>query len=451
MKIQFFGANGTVTGSRHMLTTDGHSYLIDCGLFQGTKHLRLRNWSPLPFYAGDLSGVLLTHAHIDHSGYLPVLIKQGFRGKIYATPATIELCTILLPDAGHLQEEDAAYANREGFSRHKEALPLFTAEDARKTINYFEPVERHELLHLNDETTAEFISAGHILGSSMVRFRIGNTTLIYTGDMGRMSSLTMNPPEMIQKSDYLILESTYGNRKHSHKDPETEIQAVAERTLSRGGRLLIPAFAVGRSQQILYILHRLMKKNRLPDIPVYLDSPMAIAATELFCRYSQEQALDVAECNAMVERTRLITDPEDSRRLVKSDAPAIVLSASGMATGGRVLHHIRGVASDPRNTILFVGYQSKGTRGDSIVNGKQEIKIHGQQIPIRCEVVSMESLSAHPDPDETIAWLQQFRSPPKRVYLTHGEQEASEAMKIRIEKDLGWDCVIPEYTDSYDL
>ncbi len=451
MKLHFLGANGTVTGSKQVLEVNGQNYMIDCGLYQGIKNYRQRNWAPLPVYPADLKAVFLTHAHIDHSGYLPLLVKNGFRGPIYATDATIALCGILLPDSGHLQEEDADYANKKGFSKHEEAKPLYTAEDARKSLKYLESVGRGGPVEVGDEVTVNFLTAGHILGSSMVHVQFAGRSILFTGDLGRMTAVTMNPPETVHKTDFLVLESTYGNRLHGESDPEVELGNVIRETYDEGGRLLIPAFAVGRSQKLLFMIHKLMKSGQIPNIPVYLDSPMAIAATHIFCDFHDEQALDREECKEIIHMTRLISDSRDSRRLMESDHPAIILSASGMATGGRVLHHLHHMAPIKKNTILFVGYQAPGTRGDILTQGAKFIKIHGDIVDVHAKVRVLESLSAHADYNETMSWLRKFNSPPAITFLNHGEADAAQAMKERIESELGWRCEIPQYNESFDL
>lgn len=451
MQLKFIGANKTVTGSKSILEMDGRNYMIDCGLYQGIKNYRVRNWSPLPVYPGDIEAVLLTHAHVDHSGYLPLLVKNGFRGPIYATDATIELCQILLPDSGHLQEEDAEYANRKGYSKHEKALPLYTAEDARRSLKYFKSVQRNETISLGDEISASFLPAGHILGSSIIKVDFAGRTAVFTGDLGREVAVTMNPPETIHKTDFLILESTYGNRIHHDEDPNKELKAAILESFNLKGRLLIPAFAVGRSQKILYMIYKLMESGQIPSLPVYLDSPMAIAATRAFCKHHEEQALDPGECKKIVRMTRLISDANDSRRLINGDSPAIILSASGMATGGRVLHHLHSLLRSERNTILFVGYQAPGTRGESLVSGSKFVKIHGDVLDVRANIRVLNSMSAHADTNEIISWLRKFKSAPATTFLNHGEPDASTALKERIESELNWKVIVPEYGENYNL
>lgn len=451
IRLKFLGATGSVTGSKTLVETTDGNFLLDCGLYQGKKYLRERNWSEFPVYPGDIHSILLTHAHIDHSGFIPVLVKKGFRGSIYCTKATSELCDILLPDSGHIQEEDAELANRLGYSKHRVALPLYTAEEAKKSLQYFKTVEWSEALQLGEFTEAKFMPAGHIAGAAIVELKHANTRILFSGDLGRSSSQTMNSPQKVSSADYLVLESTYGNRNHDTTDPMEELEAIITEIEKTGGRLLIPAFAVGRTQKILYLIYLLKKEGRIGNLPVYLDSPMAIRATELFCKYVDDHALTDEECREMTTMTRLVGEARDSKKLTDSDFPAIILSASGMATGGRILHHLKSILPGKKNTVLFAGFQSPGTRGDRLIRGASEIKIHGDQIPVHASIRNIESLSAHADVSEIMAWLRGFTSPPRKVFLNHGEQDALNALKQKIELELGWEVVIPDYGDAIEL
>lgn len=451
MKIQFLGASGTVTGSKYLLEMNGARYLVDCGLYQGLKALRERNWQALPIDPQTIHAVVLTHAHIDHSGYLPRLVKMGFSGPIYASEGTRALCEVLLPDAGHLQEEDAEYANKRRFSKHKPALPLYTEEDARDALKQFKAVGWETPTTLGSEVSFELHYGGHILGAAIVEMKIGSSTWLFSGDLGRPQPLTLRPPETSFSPDYLVVESTYGNRQHPDEDARAALQAVISRTLQRGGIALIPAFAVGRSQQILYLIWQLMKAGEIPKVPVYLNSPMAVQATRLFFKYAEDQALSTEECDAIYKMVEFVQSAEESKALTTRDEPAIIISASGMATGGRVLHHLKKLLPEPRNTVIFVGFQAAGTRGESLVHGAGEVKIHGAYVPVRAEICSLDHFSAHADGDEIIAWLSHFPRKPRRTFITHGEPIASEALRRRIQDKLGWACEVPDYQETFEF
>lgn len=450
MKLTFLGGTKTVTGSKTLLEFGSKKVLIDCGLFQGYKELRLRNWDPLPIKPSLIDAVILTHAHIDHSGYLPLLVKNGFKGPIYTTAATKDLCSILLPDSGHLQEEDARFANKFGFSKHKPALPLYTQEEAEKVMRQFVPLAFGEH-RLFEESGFLFSPAGHIQGSAFVTFHHENTSLVFSGDIGRAYDPVMCEPTKIAHADYLILESTYGNRLHAKESPMQVLARVITETAKRGGSIIIPAFAVGRVQSILYYLYSLKKKRAIPDIPVYVDSPMATEATRIFCRYPNELRLDKDQCMDICKIATYVHTVEESKRLDMQRLPSIIISASGMATGGRVLHHLKAFAPDRRNTILFSGYQAGGTRGARIIKGEPEVKIHGQFVPIKAQVEVIDSLSAHADYQEILLWLENFKKPPKTVFLNHGEPSSLLALKEKIEERFHWHCVIPEYMSSVKL
>lgn len=451
MRLQFLGGVGTVTGSKYLIRTERRQILVDCGLFQGFKQLRLRNWAPLPVEPAQLDAVLLTHAHLDHSGYLPLLIRKGFDGPVISTEATRDLCSILLPDSGHLQEKDAEFANRHGFSKHRPALPLYTREDAEAAMASFQPVDFGDERALGEGLTARFRPAGHILGASIVELDGDGRRLVFSGDLGRPGSATMLDPAVIRSADYLVVESTYGNRLHDPRDPEEILEEVIKRTAERGGTILVPTFAVGRAQSLLFHLERLKAARRIPNLPIYLDSPMAVDASEIFCRHLGSHRLTAGQCRAACGVARYVRDAEESKALDADAMPKIILSASGMATGGRVLHHLKRFAPDPRNTVLFAGFQAGGTRGAAMVGGADQVKIHGGYMPIRAEVANLDMLSAHADADEILAWLCGFERPPRRVFVTHGEPAASDALRRRIEEDLGWDCRVPEQGEEVEL
>jgi len=452
MKIQFLGGAGTVTGSKYLVTAARSRVLVDCGLFQGLKQLRLRNWAPLPFQPGELSAVVLTHAHLDHSGYLPLLVKHGFRGRIHCTAATLELCKLLLPDSGRLQEEDAGYANRHGFSRHQPALPLYTEDDAKRCLRYFHTCDYDSEFDLGAGLHAHLEPAGHILGAAFVVLTDGRKTLTFSGDLGRPDDPVMKPPRAREQTDYLVVESTYGNKMHPRNDPGDELAAAVTRTIERGGVVVVPSFAVGRAQSLLYQVHRLKAEGRIPgNLPVYLNSPMATDVTALYERFSNEHRLSRDECRAMSRSVTFINSVEESKHLNSLHHPMIIIAASGMATGGRVIHHLRAFAPDPRNLILFSGYQAAGTRGAAMLGGAAEIRIHGQDIPVRAEVAALSTLSAHADSTEILQWLGNFRRPPKRTFITHGEPVPADALRHSIERRLGWSTLVPDHGQIVDL
>ena len=449
--IQFLGATGTVTGSKYLIEHKARRILVDCGLFQGYKPLRLKNWAPFPYDPASIECVILTHAHIDHSGYLPLLARNGFCGKVYCAEATRDLCEILLPDSGHLQEEEASYANHRGFSKHQPALPLYTREDAERCLKLFRPVEFEHELHLGNDLTLRLLPSGHILGSAFVALNTPRTSLLFSGDLGRPHDLVMPAPSRIEKVDYLVVESTYGNRRHDATDPLLMLAEIINRTANRGGVLVIPTFAVGRAQTLMYCIHLLKARKAIPDYPVYLNSPMALDATRIFHQHPGEHRLTPAQCDGLSRAARIVNSVEESKRLNRSHGPMIILAASGMATGGRVTHHLKAFAPDPRNTILFTGFQAGGTRGASLVHGAETIKIHGEYIPVRAEVRMLENLSAHADSEEILGWLKGFIQPPRKTFITHGEPEAADALRHRIEEELHWSCVIPEYLQRETL
>ncbi len=451
MDLTFLGGVGTVTGSKYLVEHDGFRMLVDCGLFQGYKQLRLRNWRPLPVDPATIDAVVLTHAHIDHSGYIPRLVRNGFAGPIHATRATRDLCDILLPDSGHLQERDAEFANRHGFSKHKPALPLYTEEDARVSMRQFRGAGFGEAVALGDDLQATFVPAGHILGASIVSLASKETTVVFSGDLGRRGMATMVDPTQGLEADYLLVESTYGNRLHGHDDPLDLLANVINETVAGGGTVLIPAFAVGRTQALLFYIEELKRTKRIADVPVYLDSPMAIDASEVFCEHLEAHRLTAAQCRALHAIVHYVNDVEESKALDHDDRPKVLISASGMATGGRILHHLRRFAPDPRTTVLFTGFQAGGTRGAAMVAGAKEVKIHGGWVPIRAKVHNMDMLSAHADADGILEWLRSFRREPRHTFITHGEPESSEALRVRIKEELGWACSVPEQLDHVPL
>ncbi len=453
MKLTFLGATGTVTGSKYLLEEGGRKFLVDCGLFQGLKELRLRNWERLPVDPAASAAVILTHAHIDHSGYLPLLARSGFRGPVYCSAATADLCAILLPDSGYLQEEDAARANRYRYSKHEPALPLYTKADAKKVLEQFRPVSYGDNHRLGDLLSFRLTHAGHILGAACVTISDGATSLTFSGDLGRPNDPIMKAPAQIQEADCLVLESTYGDRLHDAADPLDQLAAVIVETAARGGTVVVPAFAVGRAQSLMYYIHELKRTGRIPDVPVFLDSPMAISATELMQKHHAEHRLSKAACDAVCASVTYTRTVEQSKAIYgrNNGMPRIVISASGMATGGRVLHHLAHYIVDAKNTILLSGFQAAGTRGARLAQGESEIKIHGQMHPVRARVRRIDTLSAHADYAEILEWLRHFRKPPRTTWITHGEPEAAAALKARIEETYGWNVEIPDYRQEVEL
>jgi len=451
MKLTFGGAAGTVTGSRHLFQEGARAWLLDCGLFQGYKQLRLRNRLPLPIGPRRIGAVVLSHAHLDHSGYLPALVRDGFRGPIYASAATRDLCEILLKDSAHLQEEEARFANKHGFSRHQPAEPLYTVDDAMRALGLFRELAFGQPVELGEGVTATLEPAGHLLGAATVRLSRGKRSLLYSGDLGRPHDSILRAPTRIEASDTLIVESTYGDRRHSPDDGEAVLASLIREAAAAGGSVLIPSFAVGRAQTVMLALSRLKARGEIPDLPVFLDSPMAIDATSLYRKFRTLHRLTVAECRAMCGVARLINTPEQSKELANLRMPAVIIAASGMATGGRVLHHLKTMAPDPRNRILFVGHQAGGTRGAHLVDGATEVKIHGEWYPVRAQVRQIDVWSAHADADEILAWLKAARGAPERVYLVHGEPNAADVLRQRIEEQLGWPVEVPEHLQSVQI
>jgi metallo-beta-lactamase family protein len=451
MHLTFAGAAGTVTGSKYGITVEERSLLVDCGLFQGLKELRLRNWAPPPFDPRAIQSVLLTHAHLDHAGYLPLLVKLGFTGHVLSTRATRDLAEILLRDSGHLQEEEAAYANRHRYSKHSPALPLYSERDAEEAIRRFVPIDWDRRIELGGGLGVRFLPAGHLLGAAMIALEVGERSVLFSGDLGRANDSIMRPPARPPVVDYLVVESTYGDRVHSPLDAKRALGDIIRRTAERKGVLVIPAFCVGRAQEVLHLVAELKHAREVPDLPVYLNSPMAKDATELYCRYQAEHRLSAAACEAMYRGATIVNSVDDSKRLNTAPGPMIIVAGSGMATGGRVLHHIEAFAPDARNTLLFVGYQAAGTRGASIVSGARTVKMHGVHVPIRAEVARLDGLSSHADSSEILGWLRGFERPPLQTFVTHGEPAASSALAERIRTELGWNVTVPEYLARADL
>jgi metallo-beta-lactamase family protein len=451
MKLSFLGAAGTVTGSRYLLEYRDRRLLVDCGLFQGYKNLRLLNWEAPPFDPGRLDAVVLTHAHLDHSGALPRLVKQGYRGRVTATPATRELCEVLLPDSARLQEEDAQYLNRHGRSRHKPALPLYDERDAAQALERFDDLGFGHSREIVPGVTVTLRPAGHILGASSVLLQVDDTVVMFSGDVGRPDDPIHLAPEPPPAFDHLVLESTYGDRLHPAGDVSLQLAQVISQTVARGGSVVIPAFAVGRAQVLMFLLSRLHTQGAIPDVPVYLNSPMAIDMSDIYLRHKQSQRLTPADWAAMAGLARNIRTVEESKALTARSEPCVIVSASGMATGGRVLHHLKALAPDARNAIVFVGYQAGGTRGARMVAGERSIRIFGEDVPVNAEVVSLQGLSAHADAGQLVDWLRGAPRRPRGVYLTHGEPGPADQLRQRLESNFGWPVTVPHHGQSVEL
>ncbi len=472
--IQFLGAAGTVTGSKHLIHTNGDSNgksyqcLVDCGMFQGPKEWRERNWQPLPVPAHDIDAVVLTHAHLDHCGWIPRLVKNGFRGPIYATPATIDLCGILLPDSGHLQEEDAAFYNKHKKSKHDPALPLYTLEDAQECLRYFRPVQPEQSTQLCAEISFRFARAGHILGSAMaeVTLRTNGQTrqLLFTGDIGRVHDHKIAPGQVVysgptegERADLMVMESTYGNRQHPTDDPRPALAALIRQTAERGGSVIVPAFAVERTQKFLFMLKELIESGQIPRIPVFCDSPMAIQAVEIFLKHTEEYSEETRQLLARYGSPlewpgfTFASTPEQSKKINDCKYPCIIVSASGMVTGGRVQHHLAQRLPDPRNTVIFIGFQAQGTRGFTIKSGAPEVKIYGEIVPIHAQIAALEQFSDHADTPELLQWLRTFPRKPQTTYLVHGDPAASAQLRETMTKELGWNVQVAQWMQKVQI
>lgn len=473
--LQFLGAAGTVTGSKHLINCNddstgrsGTQVLIDCGLFQGPKEWREKNWQDTPINARELEAVILTHAHLDHCGWIPRLVKEGFRGRIYATPPTIDLCGIILPDSGYLQEEDAAFHNKWKTSKHEPAMPLYTFEEAREALQYFSPVDFGQTIKISSELSFRFVRAAHILGSAMVEVTLNSrhpaTTMLFTGDIGRVRNSTSAPGKVVHSGptegehpDVLVMESTYGNREHPHDDPRPEMAHLITETAKRGGTIVVPAFAVERTQKFLFLVKELIETGQIPRIPVHADSPMAIKAVDIFLKHTEEFS---EQTKSLISRYgspltwsgfNFATSAAESKKINESQYPQIIVSSNGMAMGGRIQHHLIQRLPDPRNLILFIGFQAPGTRGRQIRDGGKEVKIFGQIIPVRASVASLDQFSDHADTPELLQWLKTFPHAPRQTHLVHGDPAASQSLQTSIQDDLRWNVQIASYMQKVPI
>jgi metallo-beta-lactamase family protein len=473
--IQFLGAAGTVTGSKHLINTssdptgkDGFQALIDCGLFQGPKEWRERNWQDTPVPARDIDAVVLTHAHLDHCGWIPRLVKEGFRGPIYATPPTIDLCGILLPDSGHLQEEDAAFYNKHKKSKHDPALPLYTLEEAQDCLQYFRPVQFGETKQVCPEISFRFVRAAHILGSSMVELTLQQdgraSRLLFTGDIGRVQDRNVAPGKVVhsgpaggERADVLVMESTYGNRQHPKDDPRPMLSQLIRDTVARGGSVVVPAFAVERTQKLLFMLKELMEAGHIPRVPVFADSPMAIQAVNVFLKHTDEFTDATRELIAKFgsplewKGFTFASTPADSKKINDNKFPSIIISSSGMVTGGRIQHHLAQRLPDPRNLILFIGFQAQKTRETMIKSGSPEVKIFGEIVPIRAQIAALEQFSDHADPPELLQWMRTFSAAPDVTYLVHGDPAAATQLSDIISRELRWKVQVAQWMEKVEI
>ena len=455
--ITFLGAAGTVTGSKYLLDHDGAQVMVDCGMFQGGRELRERNWQPVPVHADQLPSVILTHAHLDHCGYLPKLHADGFEGRIHATDGTIALASIVLKDSGHLQEEEARFANEHGYSRHHPALPLYTAADVEGTLPLFDPLPRDEPREVAPRITASLGRAGHILGSSIARLDLGSTRIVFSGDLGRPSHPLLREPEPVGDAAWIVVESTYGDRPHDDSLSAEQLRAVIERTIARRGTVVIPAFAVDRTEVLLHHLGHLADLGQLPPVPVYVDSPMALAALHTYrdaiASRSDEIRPEIFDDPTpfLEDRVVEVRDVEASKRLTASDEPKIIIAASGMATGGRVVHHLARFLSEPTSSVILVGYQAEGTRGQALLGGARELKMLGQYVRVRAEIVNLPAFSVHADADELMAWLRTASGRPRGVFVVHGEPGPARTLAGRIEDELDWSAIVPHLDETVRL
>ncbi|MBU3686771.1 MAG: MBL fold metallo-hydrolase [Mycobacterium sp.] len=451
LTLRCLGAASTVTGSKHLLEGGGRRILVDCGLYQGVKNLRELNWDPLAVDAASIDAVILTHAHLDHSGYLPRLVRQGFSGPIVATAGTAAVADIILRDSAMLQERDAMFLNKHRATKHHPALPLYDSEDAQRALDLFTTHPFGQEFTLPAGPTVTFRRAGHILGASTVDVLWQGRRVVFTGDLGRYDDPVMLDPEPVPAADYLVMESTYGDRTHERSDPADALAEVITATVGRGGTVVIPAFAVGRAQTLLYYLWQLRSAGRLPEVPVYLDSPMAINASELLRSHHRDHRLAPQVYEAMCAMATYTREAAQSREISESRDPKVVISASGMATGGRILHHLRAFAPDPRNTIMITGYQVPGTRGCAIAAGERFVRIFGEWVPINAQVSTLAMLSAHADADELIRWASGFTTPPRRVFVVHGEPQPADTLRTRLDREFGWQATVPRPNQLFSL
>lgn len=451
MKVKFIGGAGTVTGSKTLVESNGLRILIDCGQFQGIKSLRELNWEPLPVLPSTIDFVLLTHGHLDHCGWLPRLVNQGFKGKIYCSGPTKEITKLILLDSAKIQEEDARLANEKKFSKHEIAEPLYTVEQAKQVFPLFRVVKTNESVPLDAEISAVFVNAGHILGACSIELHLENKILVFSGDIGRDNDVLMYPPTKPKKADYLFLESTYGNRLHPETDTKLELETYINNAVDKGGTVIIPSFAVERAQTIMYLLWQLKQEGKIPNIPYIIDTPMGINALDIFSNNKQWHKLSLEECHAMSEMFTLVSDYQESLDVMFDKQPKVVIAASGMVTGGRVLSYLEHYIGLPETTVIIVGYQAEGTRGRKLLEGATDIKIHGKYYPVLANILEIKGLSAHGDQKDLLNWLSALENKPKKVFLVHGENEPADELRIKIIEKYGFDCSVAMMGQEFEL
>ena len=451
MKVKFIGAAGTVTGSKTLIESNGVRILIDCGLFQGIKPLRELNWQPLPVLASSIDFVLLTHGHLDHCGWLPRLVDQGFKGKIYCSGPTKEIAELILLDSGKIQEEEAERANKEKYSKHEVAEPLYNVEQARKVFPHFRVINANESVPLDAEISAVFVNAGHIIGACSIELTIENKTLVFSGDIGRDNDVLMYPPTKPKKADYVFLESTYGDRIHPDTDPKLELETYINNTFKKGGTVFIPSFAVERAQMIMYLLWQLKEEGKIPDMPYIVDSPMGVSAFDIFFENRKWHKVSLEDCIAINKMFTMITDYKETIDTIYNKRPKVVIAASGMVTGGRILSYLERYISVPETTVIIVGYQAEGTRGRKLLEGAKEVKIYGKYYPVEANILEIEGLSAHADQKGLLNWLSVLENKPTKVFLVHGENQPADELRIKIKEVYGFDCSVPLMGQEFEL
>ena len=450
IKITFLGAAGTVTGSKYLIETPEKKIMIDCGLFQGLKELRLLNWQSLPVDAAEVDLILLTHGHLDHTGYLPRFVKEGFKGHVWGTAPTLDITKIILEDSARIQEEDAERANKDGFSKHRPAMPLYTSDDVKHVIPLFTPQALDKWIAIDKHISCRFRYNGHILGATFIELKIGSKTLVFSGDIGRESDLLMYPPQKPEEADILIMESTYGDREHPH-DAAEKLEAIVNTCAERKGTLIIPSFAVERTQTLMYLLWQLKKSKRIPDIPVYMDSPMGSSVLNIFEQHPSWHKLSTDACKEMCRDIKLIRTIQETYKLAASELPKIIIAGSGMAAGGRVLTYFLQYIGNPNATILLAGYQAEGTRGRSLLDGTEEIRLFGKNYPVKAEIKQIEGLSAHADQQELVHWLSKLKTCPEEIFIVHGEKQGAIGLKNKIKEIYDWNAAIPKLNQEFEL
>ncbi|SDL37540.1 MBL fold metallo-hydrolase RNA specificity domain-containing protein [Kriegella aquimaris] len=451
VKIHFLGASGTVTGSKYYLETPEQNIMVDCGMFQGLKELREQNWQPLPIDASKIDVVLLTHGHLDHTGYLPRLVKEGFHGKIIGTAPTLAITSIILRDSAKIHEEDAERANAEGYSKHHPALPFYNIKEAEKAIDLFQYGEKDEWIELSENIRFKFRYNGHIIGATFIELDIFGKVFVFSGDIGRKEDVLLSPPEHPKWADYLFMESTYGNKLHPKEDVEEILVTLIKETIHQKGNLIIPSFAVERLQSLMYVLWKLYKKNRIPNIPIFIDSPMGNNVLSVFENNTDWHKLPIDECRAMCNHFNIITSYRDTWKTIDDTRFKVVIAGSGMVTGGRVLTYLKQLIDIPTTTVLLVGFQAEGTRGRQLLEGAHEIKLFGKYIPVKAKIEHFESLSAHADQEELLYWLSNIENIPEKVFLIHGEPLALDAFRVKIKDTFGWQVQIPKLNDTVEV